>query len=744
MNGKRVRKNVHVITQKERHAYMRALDAEEEQRRKRAHDIRVEEKDKYFVVDFYAPAVGRRITPGGGPIRAATKGAAIAQLRAWLKHQRPHWHEFKGATNFIATERKANPDASVVPYFCADCPTELRGKSVRLSDGRHVCPRCARLAKEKSRDKKQSRLFEDQSSLFHNGQPRRNVEMGFIDRVGTFHPIRKSTDYNEFRSGDFDSPAEKRDRSLRHQAKLTREWYADEEKKLAKKFATKHRSLSQFVRGAGGINAPKGHDLSGELRQLGRRESGTTGLLNQTNRIGRHRFGPEHMMDAANAEGFRDRHGREFDNIGNFLTAVADDAGGARKLYSQEAQSSYYNPMTKKKKKAAKGKAARAKKPVCSRCGGAHNVAYCSKPKKNLFGFGKEAKKRRKRKARAKAAYYTALARNPKLKFSRKGAKAQSPKAKQARVKKPQPRQVFYFEVKTKRRRVQGIVSAPNMTGATKRLKDHYGAQGIRHIAVRNPTNLKALAQLGVIKNPMNILEIGSHVANMLGGFEVARKLTRKPAKQRKPTAKAAARRLAERRHQKNGLIEVAAGLQAANYLEKELRSATSKRKNPDNGNTPALRAIHEDFLGRRNTGRVMNLFTPPGSPKKAGAMAKFTAVHVVLKRNGRTVVQPFAKGSAWIGGVQNGDWRRMVIGLKQPFAMPNGLDPDKPYDYGEVVRIEYLARKPHLYGKDSPEYPFFHEMGEEGGKRPHLILQNGCLAFRGGGYGIKREGIRN
>jgi hypothetical protein len=85
-----------------------------------------------------------------------------------------------------------------------------------------------------------------------------------------------------------------------------------------------------------------------------------------------------------------------------------------------------------------------------------------------------------------------------------------------------------------------------------------------------------------------------------------------------------------------------------------------------------------------------------------------------------------------------------MVIGLKQPFAVPNGLNPDKRYDYGEVAVIEYTARKPHLYGANSPEYPFYHNFGDEGGSRPHLILQNGTLALKGGGYGIQREGIRN
>lgn len=57
---------------------------------------------------------------------------------------------------------------------------------------------------------------------------------------------------------------------------------------------------------------------------------------------------------------------------------------------------------------------------------------------------------------------------------------------------------------------------------------------------------------------------------------------------------------------------------------------------------------------------------------------------------------------------------------------------------------IEYEAYKPHLYGKFSPTYLFFHKMGEEGGRQPELIVQNGCLMPIKGDYTITREGIRN
>ena len=200
------------------------------------------------------------------------------------------------------------------------------------------------------------------------------------------------------------------------------------------------------------------------------------------------------------------------------------------------------------------------------------------------------------------------------------------------------------------------------------------------------------------------------------------------------------------------GLISLVENLQAAQFLSSlgsklskkkkkknnavsGQRSAVSKKANP---NTPALQKIHQDFLGRENSGKVLKLYTPPG-PKDVGAMAKLTLIKLADGKELR-----FRSGDAWIGGVQNGRSRRIHIGLKQPFPMPNGLDPNQPHDYGEVKLIEYRARKPHLYGENSPEYPFYHKLGDEDGRRPRLILHHGCLALRGGGYDIKREGIRN
>jgi hypothetical protein len=160
----------------------------------------------------------------------------------------------------------------------------------------------------------------------------------------------------------------------------------------------------------------------------------------------------------------------------------------------------------------------------------------------------------------------------------------------------------------------------------------------------------------------------------------------------------------------------------------------------PAKSNPQTARAkIREGFLGRKGTGRTMKLFTLPGGPKKAGALAKLASIELMGGK-----VQNFPKGAAYIGGIKRGKLARMVIGLKQPFTIQNGLEAGKAIVIGEVKRFDYWARKPHLYGENSPEYRFTHKAGEEGGRRPLLVFHNGAIGFRGGDYKIQPEGVRD
>jgi hypothetical protein len=226
--------------------------------------------------------------------------------------------------------QNASPEVSAQPFFCADCDALLEGRGVQQKDRRFICGRCAETLKQKTEAKRQGALFEEQRSLF-NPATRENIE-GF--KVGgKFHPIRGSEGYNEFLAGDFDERPEKkfrRESKEREQYKEEEKFYREQEAEELRKSRTKtkharaQRSLAQFVRGMGGIVS--GGMYAGEIRRLGFRETGTTGLLNQKARQGRAKQTAEYVMDAANEEGFRDRAGLPFSEIGAFLLAVEDSA----------------------------------------------------------------------------------------------------------------------------------------------------------------------------------------------------------------------------------------------------------------------------------------------------------------------------------------------------------------------------------------------------------------------------------
>jgi predicted SprT family Zn-dependent metalloprotease len=56
--------------------------------------------------------------------------------------------------------------AETVPFFCADCDSELTGEAHRQPDGRYICGECKRKLREKADNPKQARLFKEQKVLF--------------------------------------------------------------------------------------------------------------------------------------------------------------------------------------------------------------------------------------------------------------------------------------------------------------------------------------------------------------------------------------------------------------------------------------------------------------------------------------------------------------------------------------------------------------------------------------------------
>jgi hypothetical protein len=165
---------------------------------------------------------------------------------------------------------------------------------------------------------------------------------------------------------------------------------------------------------------------------------------------------------------------------------------------------------------------------------------------------------------------------------------------------------------------------------------------------------------------------------------------------------------------------------------------AESNPKQP-NPNSSALQRIFKDFHGHANTGEVFTGLAPAGTPKD---LAMLGHLRLIKLANGKS--QAFPDGFAQLGAAQQGRTRRLYIVVAQPLKTPAALQNGAPHNYGEIAQVEYTAYKPHLYGTNSPNYLFYHRLGEEGGRRPQLILQNGCFLPIEGDYKIQREGIRD
>lgn len=67
----------------------------------------------------------------------------------------------------------------------------------------------------------------------------------------------------------------------------------------------------------------------------------------------------------------------------------------------------------------------------------------------------------------------------------------------------------------------------------------------------------------------------------------------------------------------------------------------------------------------------------------------------------------------------------------------------NEPGNYGQVKRIEYIERKPHLGSNEKIQW--VHKMGEVTGERPSLVIDKyGQLKLKGGNYTINWRGIIN
>jgi len=125
-------------------------------------------------------------------------------------------------------------------------------------------------------------------------------------------------------------------------------------------------------------------------------------------------------------------------------------------------------------------------------------------------------------------------------------------------------------------------------------------------------------------------------------------------------------------------------------------------------------------------------LWFADAAPKNTARAGKL----VFLKVAGRSLRIPGSmvaiapNGKLWIGGDH-----APLFNTK--------AKPGEGLDFGEVSHICYETAKAHIENGERVEY--VHEFGEDGGKRPHLIIDHeGMPILRGGDYKIKAEGIVN
>ncbi len=165
------------------------------------------------------------------------------------------------------------------------------------------------------------------------------------------------------------------------------------------------------------------------------------------------------------------------------------------------------------------------------------------------------------------------------------------------------------------------------------------------------------------------------------------------------------------------------------------LNSIAAKHKNPRSRAVKAskkVRTIREKFTGLKSRKTsVMN--APKGTPANLAKLGRLVSIKAEkgtlrpARRNPGQIVWLCADARGKLHLCTTGD--RLIDGPAQSF--------------GQIREIEYEAIKPHL-GHKRPTI-FFHNMGEEGGKRPELRADGaGGLKIQGGTYYITPEGIRD
>jgi hypothetical protein len=141
----------------------------------------------------------------------------------------------------------------------------------------------------------------------------------------------------------------------------------------------------------------------------------------------------------------------------------------------------------------------------------------------------------------------------------------------------------------------------------------------------------------------------------------------------------------------------------------------------------PPVSKVFTEFRGREIRKRTPNIEAANGTPTKLAEIGKLKE----LKLRNRTLT--------FRGGHLAADGRKQlhIVGVKMKYR---GNPAGSEIDCGEILSVTYEADKPHI---ESGTYNYIHKFGEEGGVRPHLIIDpEGYPKIEGGSYDITSDGI--
>ena len=165
-----------------------------------------------------------------------------------------------------------------------------------------------------------------------------------------------------------------------------------------------------------------------------------------------------------------------------------------------------------------------------------------------------------------------------------------------------------------------------------------------------------------------------------------------------------------------------------ANRISRGLKKAGDSSGASQNPSSKT-RELYEKFNGRPAR-KTTTKSAPNGTPKN---VAKLGGLRLIKTTDGRKW-KFSGSGAPDLAADSRG--RLHVVGGSYR-ANPAGEH------VGEIEQIEYETKKPHLGQPQQTIY--YHRLGEEGGKRPRLVIdREGLIKIHGGDYRIEADGIHD